>query len=285
MGLPIARRLATLADVVGFDVDPVRRAAAAEHAVAVAARPDAPASGADIVFLALTGAAAQRTALRHDGLLDSVMPGALVVELTSGDPDLSDEMRTACASRGAGFVSAPMSGGPADAEAGNLGFFIAGDPALLDRARPFLDALARPGGVQDVGETPGQAQLMKLLVNALWFGQATLVTEALLLAARAGVDADRADRILNSSAAASAFIQDYVPRLRAGDYVESFGIDAVVEELDTVLAQATTRGTPAEMLRLVRALHAQARDEFGDVDGELLASRLLENRAGIRLSD
>jgi 3-hydroxyisobutyrate dehydrogenase len=285
MGLPLARRLLTVADVVGFDVDPARRAAAAEHGVRVAARPDAAAAGADVVLLVLPGAHAQRTALRRHGLLDSVTPGSLVAELTSGDPDLSDELHRACESRGAGFVSAPMAGGPRDADAGTLGFFVAGEPAQVARMRPLLDVLARPGGVQHVGEAPRQAQQMKLIVNALWFGQATLVTEGLLLAARAGIDADRADRILNGSAAASAFIRDYVPRLRAGDYVGSFGIGAVLEELDTVVEQATAFGTPADALRLVRALHAQAREAFGDVDGELLVSRLLEDRAGLRLSD
>jgi 3-hydroxyisobutyrate dehydrogenase-like beta-hydroxyacid dehydrogenase len=285
MGLPIARRLAAAGDVAGFDVDPARRAAAAEQGVRTVPDADAAVARADVVVLVLPGAAVQRAAVRRGGLLDSVPAGALVIELTSGAPDLSDELSEACASRGADLVCAPMAGGPADADAGTLGFFVAGGPGALQRARPLLDVLARPEGIQHVGDVPGQAQLVKLLINAVWFGQAALVTEALLIAAKSGVAPERIDRILNEGAAASAFTRDYLPRLRAGDYLETFGIVEVVEELDSVADRAASLGVPASLLEASRALHVDARREYGDVDGELLVARLLENRAGMRLSD
>jgi 3-hydroxyisobutyrate dehydrogenase len=63
-------------------------------------------------------------------------------------------------------------------------------------------------------------------------------------------------------------------------YLESFGIDRVVEELETLVSLAEDAGVPFELSTLVTRLHREALERFGAVDGELLAAKLLEERAG-----
>jgi 3-hydroxyisobutyrate dehydrogenase-like beta-hydroxyacid dehydrogenase len=293
MGLPLARRLRHDADVAGFDVAGFdiaadRRALATADGIAVARSADELASEVDMLIAVLPGRQVQEAALLAQGAggpLERLRPGSIVLELTSGAPEQSRRLALVAASRGAGFVSAPMAGDPARAADGTLGFFVAGDPAHVAAVRPVLDALSRPGGVDVVGNDPGAAQTAKLIVNALWFGQAALVGEMMLLASRSGLDPARMQPLLAAGAADSAFVHDYLPRAMSGDYVESFGIDAVVEELDTVVEAARMLRTPADLVERTRDLHVQARDRFGAVDGELLAIKLLEDRAGIRLSD
>ena len=85
---------------------------------------------------------------------------------------------------------------------------------------------------------------------------------------------------LASSAGGSVFIDEYLDKLLDGDYLESFGLDRIVEELDTLADLAREEGVPFELSELVVRLHRDALEKFGAVDGELLAARLLELRAG-----
>ena len=80
------------------------------------------------------------------------------------------------------------------------------------------------------------------------------------------------------------FIDEYLDRLLAGDYLETFGIDRCVEELETLVRLAELHVVPFELSTNVARLYREALERFGAIDGELLAAKLLEERAGIRLS-
>jgi 3-hydroxyisobutyrate dehydrogenase-like beta-hydroxyacid dehydrogenase len=288
MGLPLAHRLCRDFDIAAFDIAADRSALAAAAGIAVAGSAGELASEVDVLITVLPGRAAQEAALLPRGAhgpLAELRPGSVVLELTSGAPEQSRRLAAVAAARGAGFVSAPMAGDPARAANGTLAFFVAGAGAHIAAVRPVLDALSQPGGVSVVGDDPGAAQTAKLVVNALWFGQAALVGEMMLLAARSGLEPSLMQPLLAAGAADSAFVRDYLPRAMTGDYVDSFGLDGVVEELDTVVEAARMLRTPAELVERTRDLHVQARDRFGAVAGELLAIKLLEERAGMRLSD
>lgn len=289
MGAPIAARLAAPAvgaglDVTAFDTDPERRGDAAARGVAIARSAEDVATVADVLVTVLPGAAELRAALLPGddgpGLLSRLRPGALLLDLTSGDPALTAELVHAAAAGGASVVSAPMAGGPEDAEAATLRFYRAGRTADAGRADSVLRPLAAEGGILPVGDDPAAAQAVKLLVNAVWFGQAALVAETMAAGAASGLDPALLQRLLAGSAAGSRFVDEYVPRLLRGDYAETFGIDRVVEELDAVVALTRREATPADILTRVRDLHADALARYGPVPGELLAMRLVEDRAG-----
>lgn len=89
--------------------------------------------------------------------------------------------------------------------------------------------------------------------------------------------------MLGNSPGGSVFIDQHLDALLAGDYLGSFGTNRVVEELDTLTDLAGETGTPFELSSLVARMHRQALARFGPVDGELLAARLLEERAGTTL--
>lgn len=286
MGLPIAVRLSRGWDTRGFDTDGTRCALASAAGVTAAGTAEELAAGADVLLAVLSGAAAQRAAFDGAdaaGPIAAMRRGAVLLELTSGDPKLSRELEAAAVRRGVGFVSAPMAGDPDAATGGRLGFFVSGRDESVKQVRPILQSLSRPAGIRVLGDDAGAGQTMKLVVNALWFAQAATVAEGMLLAARAGLDPETVSSVLAESAAASAFVRDYLPRVLDGDYVDSFGIDAITEELDTVVALARDLRTPSGVLESVRDLHVAAHDEFGVVPGELLVVRLLERRAGMLL--
>jgi 3-hydroxyisobutyrate dehydrogenase len=328
MGLPIAARLAAAGHaIVGFDVDPARRALAEERGVRTATDAGAVASSADVLVTVLPGPLELRAALLgdtglghtglghtglghagpgdaragnpvsglapagsepdrsapDDGLLRLLRPGCCWLDLTSNDPRVAAEVARAASARGVFSAGAPMRGGPTDAEGGTLGFSLSGEADATARALPLLAALGDPGDVAMLGTDIRAGYTAKLLANTLWFGQVIAVTEALLLGQALGLDLATLRAALADGPGGSVFIDAHLDALLAGDYLESFGIDRVVEELETVRDLAKAARTPSELTGLVTRLHAEALERFGPVGGELLAAKLLEERAGATL--
>ncbi|HMH59408.1 MAG TPA: NAD-binding protein, partial [Galbitalea sp.] len=163
------------------------------------------------------------------------------------------------------------------AERGTLRFYAGGAPTVIDRVRPVLVAL---GTLDHVGDEIEAGYTAKLLANLLWFGQAVAVTEALLLGQALGLSPSVLRDQLAESAGGSVFIDEYLDRLLEGDYLASFGIDRCLEELEILVSLAQGAGVPFELSSTVARLHREALERFGAIDGELLAARLLEERAG-----
>jgi 3-hydroxyisobutyrate dehydrogenase len=150
---------------------------------------------------------------------------------------------------------------------------------LFERCRPLLEVLGDPARIVHVGG-PGTGYTAKLLVNLLWFGQAVATAEALLLGQSAGIELGTLRRALADSAAGSAFIDRDLDALLAGDYLRSFGLDRVCEELSAITELAREHQVPFELSDLVEGTYHRALTRFGAVDGELLGVALLEEEAG-----
>jgi 3-hydroxyisobutyrate dehydrogenase len=213
------------------------------------------------------------------GLLGRLRPGTTWIDLTSAAPELGKQLAAAALEVGVPALEAPIGGGVAAAEQARLTFFVGGDLQVLARMRPLLEVLARPDRILHQGPA-GSGYLTKLLVNTLWFGQALATAEVLLLGQAAGLDLARLREVLSSGPAASEFIATVVPSLFEGDYLTTFGLDRIVEELTSVQDSAQAHGVPHELTRLVTDVHARALDRFGPVDGELMGMAYLEQQAG-----
>jgi 3-hydroxyisobutyrate dehydrogenase len=281
MGLPIARALhAAGLTVTVFDLDP-RRSDAAGTAVARSASDLAASS--DTLITVLPGVAEIEDAMIGAGaLIGSLAAGSLWLDLTSNDPRVARRISERAAATRIAAVGAPMAGGVSAAESGSLRFYAAGAPSAVDRARPVLAIL---GSADVVGDDIGAGYTAKLLANLLWFGQVVAVTEALLLGKALGLEPSKLRDTLAASAGGSVFIDEYLDHLLAGDYLETFAIDRCVEELETLVSLAQDAEVPFELSSTVARLHREALDRFGAVDGELLAAKLLEERARTSLRE
>jgi 3-hydroxyisobutyrate dehydrogenase len=279
MGLPIARNLHSAGfEVTVYDVD-ATRARRAGTAIATSARELA--GNCDILITVLPGIAEIEDAMIGAGrLVESLRCGSVWLDFTSNDPRVAVAIAERATERGVASVGAPMAGGVGAAERGAIRFYAGGAASSVERVRPILERL---GTVDHVGEIVGDGYLTKLLANLLWFGQVVAVTEALLLGQSLGLSPATLRAQLASSAGGSVFIDEYLDHLLAGDYLESFGIDRCVEELETLVSLAHGSGVPFELSSTVARLHREALERFGAIDGELLAARLLEERAGARL--
>lgn len=275
----VERLVAAGHDVLATDIDPDRRATVE----AAGARWSPDIAAAEIVFTALPGIPELTDLVLGSGQLLSRMDSVAVwVDLTSASFEAAQDFALAAAEQGIARLDAPIGGGVPAMRAGTVRLYVGGDEAILARVGPVLRAFAET--IHHVGG-PGSGYLTKLLINLLWFGTASLTTEALLLGQRNGIAPDRLREVLLGSAGDSAFARQHLPALLAGDYLTDFGLDRCVEELNSVEQSAQRGGTPHPITTAVAELHRSALTRYGQVNGELMASALLEEQAGSHLRD
>jgi 3-hydroxyisobutyrate dehydrogenase len=217
-----------------------------------------------------------------DELLAAAGPTRTWIDLTSASPIVGRRLAAAAEQAGVAFLCAPLGGGPSSARSGSLALYVGGDSAVVAEHRKLLTAIADPAAVHHVGG-PEAGYAAKLLVNLIWFAQAALHGEALLLGQAVGLAPFQLHELLALGPAASAFNTDYVPRALAGDYVSDFSVARIAEELQALTALATERNTPFPVSAAVTALYERAALRFDGADGELLAIAELEAQAGRRL--
>ncbi|QWF83691.1 2-hydroxy-3-oxopropionate reductase [Amycolatopsis sp. CA-230715] len=262
------------------------RAEQREAAIACGARwspdPGEVAATADVFITMLPGPPEVRDLMLRGGVAEALPPKSVWVDMTSNSPEVVRPIRERLLARGVRVLEAPVGGGPAESRDGSLKLFIGGEADLVDRLRPLLEVLGDPDRIALVGGH-GHGYTAKLLVNLLWFGQAVATAEALLLGKSAGLDLGVLRDVLRDSAAAGSFLHHDLDALFAGDYLRSFGLDRVCEELTALTELAHDHGTPFALSDVVARVHQRALARYGPADGELLAVALLEEDAGLQL--
>jgi 3-hydroxyisobutyrate dehydrogenase-like beta-hydroxyacid dehydrogenase len=233
----------------GFDVTVWNRtreratAVADAHGATTAASAAEAVAAADVVLSSLADdEAVLATYLGDDGAAAAVGPDHVVLEMSTVAPATSLRVGEAVAVNGAAFLDAPVSGSVPTVEKGELTIMVGGDPAALERARPVLDALASK--VFHVGAL-GAGATVKLAVNALVHAIDVGLSEALVLAEKAGVDRSAAYDVFAAGAAAAPFVLYKRPAFEDPDHAQlTFTLDLMAKDLDLILALARAVGAP-----------------------------------------
>ncbi len=284
MGLPICASLVSAGyQVTATDKRAECKADATMRGAAWRESPAQAATAADVLITVLPGPREVRAAmLSGDGALGAMMAGATWIDMTSSSPAAIRPVRERAVEAGVQVLEAPAGGGIDAAREGRLQLFVGGDTAVVQRHRVLLEAFADPERIVHMGGH-GAGYTAKLLVNLLWFGQAVATAEALLVGQRAGIDLRLLRQVLGGSSAATAFISNDLGALFHGDYLASFGLDRICEELEAVTALARDYQVPHELSEVVSQIYRRALARYGPADGELLAMAQLEDEAGQRL--
>jgi 3-hydroxyisobutyrate dehydrogenase-like beta-hydroxyacid dehydrogenase len=207
MGAAMTARLRSSgAEVVIFNRTVARadEVAAATGAVVAASAAQA-AAAAPVVLVSLADDQAVAEVYGGpDGIAGGVWAGTVVADTSTVDPRTVAEMATLLTSRGAGLLDTPVSGSVSSVAQGTLTVLAGGDAADLDRARPVLDRLSQR--IFHVGPS-GAGAVMKLAVNSLVHGLNQALSEALVLAEKAGIDRHDAYDVIAASVAGAPFVQ------------------------------------------------------------------------------
>jgi 3-hydroxyisobutyrate dehydrogenase-like beta-hydroxyacid dehydrogenase len=181
------------------------RELANELGAQVATTPAEVAGSVDVCISMLADEAAVTAVyLGPDGIIRGVRGGTVLAEMSTVSPRVVRSLEARIRATGAGILDAPVSGSVATATAGQLILMVGGESIDLERARPALDALA--GRIFHIGPL-GAGASMKLAVNTVIYGLNGALSEALVLAERAGIDPSLAYDVLSESAVGAPFVR------------------------------------------------------------------------------
>jgi 3-hydroxyisobutyrate dehydrogenase len=258
MGLPMLKRLASLGYAVSaYDIAPGQMAAARAAGAQAAGSPAEAARGADLLLLNLpTVAAVESALLGEDGAAAVLKAPQLVVDFSTIPPAKARELAARLrASGGAGWIDAPVSGGPPASGDGTLTVMAGGEEPEIERAASLLkDVSARCTRMGPVGSGLAAKMINQLVVG---IGHAMLA-EAIVLAEGAGLDAAKVPQALAGGLADSNLMQRFYPRMVKREFAPQGYVRQLLKDLEMVheFAAATKSPTPmtAQALSLFRML-------------------------------
>jgi 3-hydroxyisobutyrate dehydrogenase len=215
----------------------------------------------DVVLVCLPTSSHVRALLDGpEGLAAGLRSGSLVIDQTTGDPAVTRELAAALAARGIALVDAPVSGGAAGARAGTIAIMVGGSDEDCARAVPVLQAISP--NVLRAGEV-GAGHVMKLVNNVLSASQRLASMEALTLAARNGIEPQRACQILLAGGARNAFIEKSMPAILQGDLAPGFTLALMHKDVRLACDLAASSGVPLFYGNLTREMLQMSISELG----------------------
>ena len=282
MGRPMTQHLLEAGHTVTIHN---RSQGAVDQLVAAGARragSPAEVSGAsDIVLTCLTNTpSVDNVYFGPNGLIEVARPGQILVDHSTVSPLTSRQCAEAARARGADFLDAPISGGPAGAEAATLTIMVGGEQATFDRALPVFEAMGK--NIRLVGAT-GSGSTIKLANQLLVAINVAGVVEAMVLGTKAGADPHVMLDVLRTSFGGSAMLNRIVPMFLDRNFSAGTSVNVILKDLgliDSLSSNLKVRtlmgGTATQVFREGGALG------LGDDDMAGLV-RVLEREAGVEV--
>lgn len=239
-----------------------------------ATTPAEAASSADIVFTCVgNDDDVRQVMLGDDGIVGACPDGAIVVDHTTASADVARELHALCQERGIGFLDAPLSGGQAGAESGQLTIMVGGDEDVFDRASPVMDNYAK--AITLIGPA-GSGQLAKMVNQICIAGVVQGLAEGLSFAQRANLDPELLIQAISKGAAQSWQMENRWETMLKGEFEFGFAVDWMRKDLGIALQEAERNGATLEMTQLVDKFYAELQETGGSRwDTSSLIARLL----------
>ena len=280
MGGPMAARLAdagyrlVVLDTAAEAMAPLlaRGAEAAQSPADVAGR-------SDIVLASLpTPQVVERVALGEDGV-HAGGRARIFADLSTTGATVAQRVAAGLAARGIIGADAPVSGGITGAVAGTLAVMLSCPAPERAALEPVLACFGR---VFHVGETPGLGQTMKLVNNILSGTSLVATAEAVVMAVKAGLDAETAIDVINAGSGRTSASQDKFPRTMLPRRFD-FGMPAglFLKDISLYLAEAEALGAPREIAQAVVQRWAEAARILGPERDMTEILRVMEDAAGV----
>ena len=264
MGGPMAGHLAK----AGYPVTVYNRTAskaeawAAEHGGQHAATPAAAVQGAAIAFSCVGNDDDLRSiTLGDDGAFAAMAADAIFVDNTTASADVARELAAAAGEHGFHFLDAPVSGGQAGAENGQLTVMVGGEQAAFDRAQPAIDSYAK--AVTLMGPS-GAGQLTKMVNQICIAGLVQALGEGMNFAVRAGLDADLVLDVIGKGAAQSWQMDNRGRTMVRDEFEFGFAVDWMRKDLGICLAEANRNGSRLPVTALVDQFYAEVQAMGGN---------------------
>ena len=258
MGSAMVQRLLVAGHpVTGYNRTRAKAEALAPKGLVVADSARAAVEAADVVLSMVTDSEALTdVALRPDGILAGLGKGAVWAEMSTVSPVITRMLGERVEEKGATLLDAPVSGSTVTIAQGQLSFIVGGDPAALERIRPYLLAIGPT--ITHVGAL-GLAVTMKLAINLSIGVQMLAFSESVLLAEKSGIPRDKAVEALLKSVTASPMLKYRGPFVLDMPDEALFNVALMQKDLRLALEQGRAVGVPLPLTGLVHEMLTAAR--------------------------
>ncbi|MCW4014728.1 MAG: NAD(P)-dependent oxidoreductase [Candidatus Bathyarchaeota archaeon] len=247
----------------------------------LAKTPKEVAENSDIVVSIVTGSDdVKQVLLGENGAIHGAKKGDIFIDMSTISPIATVEIAEELAKKGIEMLDGPVSGGVIGATNGTLSIMVGGKEDVFEECKPILEAMGKT--ITYIGGN-GDGQVCKA-VNQILVGTTMLgVAEALVFAAKAGVDVDRVHQAVSGGAAGSWQLTNNGARLLKDDMSPGFKIKDYLKDLRIIMetGDANKMPLPATALVLQMFRHCQAEDMLQD--GTQAVVRAVEKLAGQKL--
>ena len=180
------------------------------------------------------------------------------------------------------LIDAPVSGGPAGAEAGTIVTLCGGDPEAFARVKPILEQTGP--AVVYFGQS-GNGHVAKLIKNTLGACNRMITYESVAMAVKIGLKLDQLAAVISKSSGWTQAFERIVPVLRSGGRTATLRLELMVKDLQLACRLAAECGAPMLIANAVRStVEAAANELGGDANVDELA-KLFETRAGVKFAN
>ena len=205
------------------------------------------------------------------GVFETMERGTILIDMSTISPTVTRRLADAARARGATLLDAPVSGGEIGAVNASLSIMAGGDEAAFAEVLPILRAMGNPERIIRIGES-GAGQLCKVCNQIVIGGTLTVVSEAIALSRKAGVDPAKVREALLGGFAASRVLDVHGERILTGNYKP--GIRAKLYAKDYRIASETlaAHNAPSPVSSVVKRLVDTLASDRPDVDYSALAT-------------
>lgn len=245
MGRPMAKNLLK----AGYELTVYDKFAPADDVVAMGARKGASnkdvAQQSDVIITMLPNSPHVKEAvLGEEGVLEGIKKGAILVDMSSIAPEASKEICDAVADKGVAMLDAPVSGGEPKAIDGTLAIMVGGDAKAFETVKPILEKLG--SSVVRIGEI-GAGNITKLANQIIVALNIAAVSEAFVLATKAGVDPEGVFNAIKGGLAGSTVMNAKIPMILDNNFKPGFRIELHIKDLQNALDTAHALNVPVPL--------------------------------------
>ena len=209
------------------------------------------------------------------GILNSVNPGTIIIDHTTTSATLSKEMNELARQKGVIFLDAPISGGQAGAESGQLSVMVGGDEASYKSIKPILNTYSK--FTKYMGPS-GSGQLTKMVNQICIAGLVQALSEGVNFSEKVGLNTSDVMEVITKGAAQSWQMENRWETMLRDEYDHGFAVDWMRKDLDIVSEQAGQVGANIEITEMVNKFYKDIQDlDGGRWDTSSLLKRIKDS--------
>ncbi|WP_322922440.1 2-hydroxy-3-oxopropionate reductase [Paenibacillus campi] len=270
MGRPMVSNLLQAGyEVKVFDINTAAVDTLVSQGASSGTTPAEVAMQSEIIFTMLPNSShVQQVVLGENGVLQGAIPGSIIVDMSSISPVISRDIAAAVQTAGLHMIDAPVSGGEPKAIDGTLAIMAGGDESVFNSVLPVLEVMGSQ--VIRVGAN-GSGTTAKLANQIIVNLNIAAMSEALVFAAKAGIDIGKMYEAIRSGLAGSAVLDAKVPLILERNFIAGGRIDINLKDMTNVMETAHDIGVPlplsSQLLEIFHALKVdgKAADDHGGI--------------------